>query len=265
MAVAAHPDDIEFLMAGTLLLLGQRGFELHYLTLSSGNCGSLEMSAARTRAVRRKESKAAARILGATHHSSFTDDLEIFYELKTLRRLAAVMREVGPTILLVPSPEDYMEDHMNTSRLAVTAAFARGMPNFRTMPARKPVQVEVTIYHAMPHGLRGPLGERIAPEMFVNTASTHAHKREALAAHHSQKAWLDASQGMDSYLQAMDEMSLEVGRMSGRFAHAEGWRRRVHYGFSAREEDPLSEILGKALVRNREKKAGRLPSRRKDG
>jgi hypothetical protein len=66
-----------------------------------------------------------------------------------------------------------------------------------------------------------------------------AKKRDALAAHESQKAWLDASQGMDSYLVAMDDLSLEVGRMSGEFEHAEGWRRHLHVGFSAADTDPL--------------------------
>jgi LmbE family N-acetylglucosaminyl deacetylase len=40
IAIAAHPDDIEFVMAGTLLLLGEAGWDLHYLNLSSGNLGS---------------------------------------------------------------------------------------------------------------------------------------------------------------------------------------------------------------------------------
>ena len=40
IAIAAHPDDIEFYMAGTLLLLKQAGWKIHYLNLSSGNCGS---------------------------------------------------------------------------------------------------------------------------------------------------------------------------------------------------------------------------------
>src|SRR5436190_2944645 len=133
-AIAAHPNDIEFYMAGTLLLLRERGYDLHYMTLSSGNCGSLQYSAARTRTIRRAESKRAAKILGATYHPSLVDDLEILYELPTLRRLAAVVRRVAPTIVLTHSPQDYMEDHTNTSRLAVTAAFARGMPNFRTIP-----------------------------------------------------------------------------------------------------------------------------------
>ena len=40
LAVAAHPDDIEFRMAGTLLLLGDAGWDLHYCNLSRGNLGS---------------------------------------------------------------------------------------------------------------------------------------------------------------------------------------------------------------------------------
>src|SRR2546428_1171659 len=82
IAIAAHPDDIEFYMAGTLLLLTQAGYETHYLNLASGHCGSVQYSAARTRAIRRREAQQAATILGAHYHPSLTDDLEIFYELK---------------------------------------------------------------------------------------------------------------------------------------------------------------------------------------
>ena len=244
LAIAAHPDDIEFGMAGTLLLLREAGWQIHYLNLSTGNCGSMEFSAARTRAIRRREAQAAAKRLGAQWHPPFCDDLEIFYDLKTLRRVAAVVRTAAPRIVLTPSPQDYMEDHTNTCRLAVTAAFARGMPNFQTTPARKPIGSDVTVYHAMPHGLRDGLRQRITPDLFVNTTEVHARKRAALAAHHSQKAWLDASQGMDSYLITMDDMSREVGKLSRRFRHAEGWRRHLHLGFSATDSDPLREALG---------------------
>jgi N-acetylglucosamine malate deacetylase 1 len=248
MAIAAHPDDIEFLMAGTLLLLGRHGFALHYMTLSSGNCGSMVRSSAQTRAIRRRESKVAAKLLGARYHPSLTNDLEIFYDLSTLRRLAAVIREVAPDILLIPSPQDYMEDHTNTCRLAVTAAFARGMPNFVTRPKRHAVAKEVTLYHAMPHGLCDPLRHPIQPDLFVNTDSVHAQKRAALTAHASQKEWLDATQGMDSYLAVMDAMSIELGRRSARFKNAEGWRRHLHFGFAAEERDPLSDVLGNLCV-----------------
>jgi len=245
IAIAAHPDDIEFCMAGTLLLLKHAGWKIHCLNLSSGNLGSVEFSAAKTRSVRRIEAKRAAKVLGAHWHPPMCDDLEILYEVKTLRRLAAVIREVKPAVVLTHSPQDYMEDHTNTSRLTVTAAFSRGMPNFRTTPPRASIPGDVTVYHAMPHGLRDGLRRLIGPGAFVNTTGVHAIKREALAAHVSQKAWLDESQGMDSYLIAMDEMSKVVGKMSRRFKHAEGWRRHLPLGLSATDRDPLAEVLRK--------------------
>ena len=251
LAVAAHPDDIEFGMAGTLLLLRHAGWQTHYLNLASGNCGSAQHSPARTRSMRRREAQAAAKVLGAKFHGSFLDDLEIFYEDGPLRRLAALVREIQPAIILTHSPQDYMEDHMNTSRLIVTAAFARGMPNYRTRPPRRATDLPVTLYHAMPHGLRDGLGQPIIPGAFVDTASVHDAKRAALACHRSQKEWLDVSQGMDSYLHAMDEMSRTVAEMSGRFAQAEGWRRHSHLGFCAPAADPLQDALGPSYLANR--------------
>ncbi|HXG47546.1 MAG TPA: PIG-L family deacetylase [Methylomirabilota bacterium] len=256
LAIAAHPDDIEFMMAGTMLLLAQAGCALHYLNVSSGNCGSMTLGPARTRAVRRAEAQRAARILGATWHPSLGDDLEILYDLKLLRCLAAVVREVNPRIVLTHAPVDYMEDHVNTCRLAVTAAFARGMPNFRTTPPRPAVTGQVTVYHALPHTLRDPLGNRVTPGLFVNVTPVHATKRAALAAHASQKEWLDATQGMDSYLQTMEAQDREVGRLSRRFRYAEGWRRHLPAGFCAEEADPLRDLLGRHVCsapRNRDR------------
>src|SRR5262245_43239003 len=159
-AVAAHPDDIEFVMAGTLIQLREAGYEIHYMNIANGCCGSAELSAAHTAAARELEAVAAADLIGAEFHPGLTYDRESFYNHETLTRLAAVIREVAPEILLVHSPEDYMEDHMNACRLAVTAAFARGMPNYPTQPTRPPVGQCVTIYHAQPHGNRDALADR---------------------------------------------------------------------------------------------------------
>jgi len=115
IAIAAHPDDIEFMMAGTLLLLRNAGWVIHYLNVSSGNCGSNSLSASGTEAERLAEAQEAADFLGATFHPPFSRDLEIFYDLQHLRHLASIIREVNPTIVLTHSPEDYMEDHTNTT------------------------------------------------------------------------------------------------------------------------------------------------------
>ena len=244
MAIGAHPDDIEFMMGGTLVLLQRAGYEIHCLNLANGSCGSARHPAARLRAIRRREGQAAASILGAVFHESLVDDLDIYYERSTLRRLAAVIREVGPGILLAPSPQDYMEDHTNACRLAVTAAFVRGMRNFATTPRREPISGEVVVYHAMPHGLRDPLRRRVIPGAFVNTAVTHQLKLEALAQHQSQQHWLDASQKLNQYLLTMEQFPRELGRLSRCFKHAEGWRRHLHYGFCAETADPLRKALG---------------------
>ena len=248
LAIVAHPDDIEFVAAGTLLLLRERGWKIHSLNLSGGDCGSTTTAPDETRRIRAAEGRAAAAILGAEFHESLASDLCIFYEERLLRRLAAVVRRVRPRIVLTHSPEDYMEDNMNTARLAVTAAFARGMPNFATDPPVEPCAGDVAVYHAMPHGLCDGLRRPVVPDLYVDTTAVQPVKRRALAAHASQKAWLDASQGMDSYLDTGDEMARQVGRMSGRFTCAEGWRRHLHLGFSAKDDDPLTEALGPELT-----------------
>ena len=250
LAVAAHPDDIEFLMAGTMILLGDAGWELHYLAIANGSCGTSVLDAEEIVAIRTAEARAAAKRIGAVYHESLAADIEVFYEKPLLAKVAAIVREVAPTILLTHSPVDYMEDHQTAARLAATGAFCRGMRNFPTDPPREPVAGDVTVYHAQPHGNRDPLRRLVRPELFVDVTGVLARKREMLACHESQKAWLDETQGLDSYLAAMETLSREVGRMSGRFELAEGWRRRSHLGFCPEAADPLSDALGERVRRD---------------
>lgn len=255
-AVAPHPDDIEFMMAGSLLLLGEAGYELHSMNLCNGSCGTADQDRETIIARRTQEAREAAKTLGATFHEPLFDDIDLFYERSVIRRLGAVVREVKPTIMLVASPEDYMEDHMNACRAAVTAAFCRGMRNFPTDPPRPAYSGDVTLYHALPWGLRDSLRRPVRAGMYVDIASALDAKRAALACHKSQKEWLDASQGLDSYLTTMEEMSREVGGLSGRFEYAEGWRRHLHLGFCAEDADPLTEALGDKVVISEQYEAG---------
>lgn len=248
IAIAAHPDDIELMMAGTLLLLKNAGYEIHYINLSGGDCGSLEYAAADIKKIRLAEAKNAAQVLGAHFHPPFCNDLEILYDVKKLKRLTSVIREVKPNIVLTHSPEDYMEDHINTCRLAVTASFARGMRNFESEPVRPIDTYDCTIYHALPHTLRDNFRRRIIPGAYVNTSTVQETKLEALRSHKSQQNWLDVSQKMNSYLQAMEDISLKVGEMSKVFKHAEGWRRHLHVGFCAADDDPLKDLGNDYLI-----------------
>ena len=242
IAIAAHPDDIEFMMAGTLLLLKRAGYEIHYMNLGSGNCGSTEYDYDTIKGIRLREAKKAAEILGAHFHPPFRDDMEIMYDLPTLKHISAIIRAVRPNIVLTHSPADYMEDHTNTCRLAVSAAFARGMRNFTTAPSLPAEDYDCTVYHGLPHSLTDTLRRVIVPGSFVNTTSVHEQKMEALRVHQSQHHWLGVSQKLNSYLQTMEDISLEVGRMSEKFKHAEGWRRHLHFGFCEADADPLREL-----------------------
>jgi LmbE family N-acetylglucosaminyl deacetylase len=99
------------------------------------------------------------------------------------------------------------------------------------------------------------LRQRIIPGSFVNTGSVQETKLQALKAHQSQQNWLDVSQKLNSYLQAMEEISLKVGKMSKVFTYAEGWRRHLHYGFCGPEDDPLGQ-LGSDYLINQEYEKG---------
>jgi len=243
IAIAAHPDDIEFSMAGTLCLLRRAGYETHYLNVASGSCGSTRYKAAQLRRMRLREAKDAAAVLGATFHAGRVDDIEILYAVPLIRWLTGIMREVRPMVVLTHPPQDYMEDHTNTCRLVVTAAFARGMPNFRTTPVRRAWSGDVTVYHAMPHGLQDGLGRPVVPQLFVNTTSVQEEKLRALECHRSQQEWLQQTQGMNSYLRSMQDSARNMGRLSQKFDFAEGWCRHSSTGYCAEDADPLRDAL----------------------
>jgi N-acetylglucosamine malate deacetylase 1 len=244
LAVAAHPDDIEFVMAGTMLRLAEQGWELHYFNIANGCYGSMMLDREACSLVRLEEAKLAARLLGARFYPPICDDLAIFYTQENLARVASVVRTAKPQVVLTHSLVDYMEDHQNAARLAVTAAFSRAMPNYRSRPDVPTYADDVTIYHAQPHGNCTPLGEPVLPTHYVDVTELSSRKRELLLAHASQADWLDETQQLSSYVATMDELNSQVGQMSGRFARAEGWRRHLHLGLSAPQADPLASALG---------------------
>ena len=243
-AVFAQPHDLEFLAAGTLLLLRHEGWDTHCMSLSCGDCGRRLLDPHQTIERRIKEAMTAAQLLGARFHGSPGKDHQLLYEVEAIRRLAATIREVRPAIILTHSPENCLEDHSNASQLVVSATRVRGLPNFGTHPPSIAADFEVAIYHAMPLALRDGMRRRIFPETYINTTSVHGQKRAALAAHASQIEILTQTHGTADCGSILDEMSREVGRMSGKFEHAEGWRRHFHLGFSPREMDPLADALG---------------------
>lgn len=248
MAAAAHPDDIEFAMSGTLMLLREVGYEIHYMNIANGSCGTAVFDHDEIIRMRTAEARNAAESIGAVFHEPFVDDIEVLYEQPLIRKTCAVVREVQPEILLLPSPQDYMEDHMTASRLMVTAAFCRNMRNYVCDPPTPPVDNDMCLYHAMPTGFCDQLRNLIRPDFCVDVSGVIDRKRTMLVCHRSQKEWLDESQGHDNYIHWMDGMCAEMGKMSGRFEFAEGWRRHLHLGYGPENFDPLGDALACRIV-----------------
>lgn len=243
LAVGAHPDDIEFVMSGTLLRFKAEGFEIHYLNVSSGNLGSQELDEDEIRAVRMDESKASALLLGATWHPSFSHDLEIIYDTHSIRHLSSLIRDIQPSVILTHSLEDYMEDHTVTARLVVTAAFSRGMRNFHVLPPRDIYTGDIAVYHAQPHMNRDNMGRLVVPSLVVDVGDEMETRKKALSMHRSQSSWLESSQGMGSYVQTMVDNAKEVGGMAGGVEYGEGWRPHFHVGLCESGFKPMEDIL----------------------
>ena len=244
LAVGAHPDDVEFAMAGTLILLRDAGFEPHIMTVANGSCGTAEYDEPTIIEMRGKEATNAAGLIGTAYHHGVVNDLEVFYNSEVSRKVCARIREINPYIMLIPAYDDYMEDHSEAARVLVMAAFCKGMRNYTSIPPVDPVFGDTYIYHAMPHSLRDGMNRYHPPETFVNVSGVVDMKEKMLRCHASQKNWLDVSQGMDSYLTTMRELCGEVARLSGQgWDYAEAFCRHNHTGFAEKEADPLREIL----------------------
>jgi LmbE family N-acetylglucosaminyl deacetylase len=226
-----------------MLRLAEKGWELHYFNIANGAYGSMTQGPVECAATRLQEARDAAALMGAHFYAPLCDDMNIFYTPELLAKVVSVVRQAAPSIVLTHSPIDYMEDHQNACRLAVSAAFVRGMPNMPCNPHQAPYPGSITLYHAQPHGNRTPLGERVTPTHVVDIDSYMDRKSDLLRCHVSQESWLDSTQKMSSYVQTMWDLGREVGSMSQGCKFGEGWRRHIHLGFCEQDADPLADEL----------------------
>ena len=251
LALFAHPDDTEFVCAGTLFLLADRGAAIHVATLTAGDCGSTILASAEISRVRLKEGKRAAALLGAQYTSLKEKDLLVLYDRPTLRKVMELVRRVDPSLVFTHSPSDYMLDHEIVSRLCQTACFGGMAPNFRTGARRpsRPLRAIPHLYYAQPAGCTDILGKEVMPSLCVNIGSSLERKQRMLACHESQQAWLKSQQGMTGPVDNMRTMAAWTGALAG-FEWAEGFRQHLGQGFPS--DDKLSELLGDSIIRRRE-------------
>jgi LmbE family N-acetylglucosaminyl deacetylase len=243
LSLLAHPDDAEFLCAGTLSRLRQEHhFDVHIASMTPGDCGSTVESPLAIGKIRRAEAAQAAALLGAVYHCLEERDLLIFYQESTLEKVTRLLRAVRPSIVLSHSPVDYMLDHEMTSVLARAACFASPIPNF--LPDRAlgtPLPGIPHLYYCDPIEGRDALGKPVAPALHIDITKVMDLKTAMLACHGSQREWLRKHHGMDQYTSAMRDWGAQCGRAAG-LAFAEGFRQ--HLGHSYPQDNILGTLLG---------------------
>ncbi len=247
LAIHAHPDDLEFLAAGTLAMLARAGHEITMATMTPGDCGSAEFDPEETARRRRGEAGAAAGLIGAQYVCAEFRDLAIFNDDASRRRVTELIRQARPQLVLTASPVDYHTDHEFTSMLVRDACFACSAPNYRT-GAREPVPAMDAIPHLYftdPLGGVDRDGRPQLPDFFVDVGTAIDVKREMLVCHGSQRAWLKRQHGIDEYIDAMMNWTREVGRRAG-VEFAEGFRR--YRGHPYPQNPLLEQAIAECVV-----------------
>jgi LmbE family N-acetylglucosaminyl deacetylase len=243
LSVLAHPDDAEFLCAGTLARLAQEhGWQVHIATMTAGDCGSAELPPEEISRIRRGEGASAAAVLGGRYHCLEERDLLIFYGQRSLEGVTRLLREVQPRVVLTHSPADYMLDHETTSTVVRAAAFGAPIPNFfRDRDHAAPLEHIPHLYYCDPIEGKDALGREVAPGFCIDISGVIDTKARMLASHASQRDWLLKHHGMDQYLQAMRDWGAARGQRHG-VAFAEGFRQ--HLGHSYPQDNLLGQLLG---------------------
>lgn len=242
LALVSHPDDAEFLCAGTLAVLGRAGWELYITTMTAGDCGSKELNREEISTIRRKEAAEAARMINATYECLEFGDIFITYDRTSILRVLAHVRKVRPHMVLTMSPDCYMVDHEITSTLVRTACFAAGMANIKT-PGFDPFDPIPHLYYLDAIEGKDIFGRKVIPSTIVDISEVINLKTDMLACHASQREWLQKHHGMDQYILAMKQQAEMTGKILG-VAYGEGFRQ--HLGHAHPQNNLLLESLGQA-------------------
>ena len=187
LAIGAHPDDMEQFCGGTLKLISDlEGYQVTIAALTSGECGSNELSPQEIIAIRKKESEEGARKINANFINVGITDGSIEYNLETTRKIVALIREVNPLIIFTHPTEDYMTDHAHTGQLVLWAVPESTHKNFRVDTEASHLEKQPYVYHTDPQGLINKRGQIVEVNTIIDITDVVEEKLEALGAHESQ-------------------------------------------------------------------------------
>jgi LmbE family N-acetylglucosaminyl deacetylase len=183
LAIAAHPDDIEFECGATLAKWTAAGATCHLLICTDGRKGTWDVSADTDALILRRqaEQREAARRLGATGEVRFlgAEDGELDNNVDRRSTVARIIRELTPDVVLGHDPWRRWRmhpDHRAAGFLTVDAVVAARDPHYHP---------DHGILHHRPSHLL--LFESEEPNLSESVSVAHVEaKVQALLAHESQ-------------------------------------------------------------------------------
>ena len=123
LAIAAHRDDVEQTCGGTLLKAAQRGQRTGILDLTQGEMGTRGTAEDRSR-----EADDAAKILGVTWRRALDiPDGRVENTWENRLKVASVIRETRPHVVILPYWKGRHPDHYTASVLGYEACFLAGL------------------------------------------------------------------------------------------------------------------------------------------
>jgi len=191
LAVGAHPDDLEILCGGTLARYVQEGHEVVMCNASFGDRGSFEHTSEEITRIRLAEARRAAELAGAEHVTLGLSDGDVnAADREQIRAVVDLVREARPDVIITHSPNDYMSDHNEISKLVFGSSFHATLPLFET--AKPNYGVVAPIYF-----MDTVMGIGFQPVEYVDVTSTFETKVAMLEAHATQLTWLRDHDGID--------------------------------------------------------------------
>ena len=188
LVVVAHPDDIDFGMAGTMAVLTSQGVDVAYCLVTSGDAGGDESTLTKQERaeVRESEQTAAAAVVGVTKLTFLRwPDGQVEPTLELRKAIARVIREHRPDLVITQSPERNYEriyashpDHLAAGEATLRAVY----PDARNPHAFPELLAEGYAPHAVATVWVG--GN--SPNLVVDITESFATKLAALRSHVSQ-------------------------------------------------------------------------------
>ncbi|MFZ0420170.1 MAG: bacillithiol biosynthesis deacetylase BshB1 [Candidatus Sulfotelmatobacter sp.] len=216
LAVAAHRDDVEQTCGGTLLKMAQRGQRTGILDLTQGELGTRGTAEDRAR-----EAAAAAGILGAGWRRALDiPDGRVENTWENRLKVASVIRETRPRVVILPYWKGRHPDHYTCSVLGYEACFLAGLgkldpqealSNQHSAVSRQDVGAAKLAPHRPFKIVYATLYYDVRPTFVVDISSQFEQKFASILAYKSQFSDQEAGKGL---FPAHDEIRARVESMA---------------------------------------------------